>query len=208
MRHDIRPALAWAALCTVLFVNTAAAQKAATIAEKGALGSPAPVIAARNAAQLGSAVTLGLGLARREPYCGTCAGNFGFSGLVNLSRFVNRVTALGMESTVWLNDAGPVSAALGSAMGTVTLWAVESVPISVSGGMGFVVYHQGDAAYRSNTTSVGWGYSGRVGYDALVSQSLALVPYFAFMSTVEPLRVGRADQVVSNLQVGMALRFR
>jgi hypothetical protein len=208
MRHDIRPALAWAALCTVLFVNTAAAQKAATIAEKGALGSPAPVIAARNAAQLGSAVTLGVGLARREPYCGTCAGNFGFSGLVNLSRFVNRVTALGMESTVWLNDAGPVSAALGSAMGTVTLWAVESVPISVSGGMGFVVYHQGDAAYRSNTTSVGWGYSGRVGYDASVSQTLALVPYFAFMSTVEPLRVGRADQYVSNLQVGMALRFR
>ena len=185
----------------VLCVNTAAAQKAAA-------RSPAPVLAARNPAPLGSAVTLGVGLARREPYCGTCAGNFGFSGLVNLSRFVNRVTALGMESTVWLNDTGPVSAALGSAMGTVTLWAVESVPISVSGGMGFVVYHQGDAAYRSNTTSVGWGYSGRVGYDASVSQTLALVPYFAFMSTVEPLRVGRADQVVSNLQVGMALRFR
>jgi len=201
MRHDIRPALASAALCTVLCVNTAAAQKAAA-------RSPAPVLAARNPARLGSAVTLGVGLARREPYCGTCAGNFGFSGLVNLSRFVNRVTAFGMESTVWLNDTGPVSAALGSAMGTVTLWAVESVPISVSGGMGFVVYHQGDAAYRSNTTSVGWGYSGRVGYDASVSQTLALVPYFAFMSTVEPLRVGRADQVVSNLQVGMALRFR
>jgi hypothetical protein len=185
----------------VLCVNTAAAQKAAA-------RSPAPVLASRNPARLGSAVTLGVGLARREPYCGTCAGNFGFSGLVNLSRFVNRVTAFGMESTVWLNDTGPVSAALGSAMGTVTLWAVESVPISVSGGMGFVVYHQGDAAYRSNTTSVGWGYSGRVGYDASVSQTLALVPYFAFMSTVEPLRVGRADQVVSNLQVGMALRFR
>src|SRR5690242_5600566 len=122
MRHDIRPALACAALCTVLCVNIAAAQKAATISEKGALGSPAPVIASRNPAPLGSAVTLGVGLARREPYCGTCAGNFGFSGLVNLSRFVNRVTALGMESTVWLNDTGPVSAALGSAMGTVTLW--------------------------------------------------------------------------------------
>jgi hypothetical protein len=116
--------------------------------------------------------------------------------------------ALGMESTVWINDNGPVSAALGSAMGTVTLWAVESVPISISGGLGFVVYHQGDAVNPSNTTSLGVGYSGRVGYDAAVSRTLALMPYIAIVNSIDRLRVGRTDQIVSNLQVGMALRFR
>jgi hypothetical protein len=201
MPFNVRAALLCAGVCTALGGNSALAQRAA-------LRSPIEVPVQKTPARLGSAITLGVGVARREPYCGVCTSDVGVSGLVNLSRYVNRAMALGMESTVWLNDAGPVSAALGSAMGTVTLWAVQSVPISVSGGMGFVVYHQGDALYHSNTTSVGVGYSGRVGYDAPVSRSLALVPFLSFLSTVQSLRVGRADQVVSNLQVGMALRFR
>ena len=201
MRFDVRAATLCAGLCTALGGNSAFAQKAA-------LRSPIEVPVQKALARMGSAITLGVGVARREPYCGVCTNDVGISGLVNLSRYVNPAMALGMESTVWLNDTGPVSAALGSAMGTVTLWAVESVPISVSGGMGFVVYHQGDALYHSNTTSVGVGYSGRVGYDATVSRGLALVPFLSFLSTVRSLRVGRADQVVSNLQVGMALRFR
>jgi len=201
MPFNVRAALLCAGVCTALGGNSALAQRAA-------LRSPIEVPVQKTPARLGSAITLGVGVARREPYCGVCTSDVGVSGLVNLSRYVNRAMALGMESTVWLNDAGPVSAALGSAMGTVTLWAVQSMPISVSGGMGFVVYHQGDALYHSNTTSVGVGYSGRVGYDAPVSRSLALVPFLSFLSTVQSLRVGRADQVVSNLQVGMALRFR
>jgi hypothetical protein len=202
MPFKVRAALLCAGLSTALGGNSALAQN------KAALRSPIELPVQKTPARLGSAITLGVGVARREPYCGVCTNDVGISGLVNLSRYVNRAMALGMESTVWLNDAGPVSAALGSAMGTVTLWAVQSVPISVSGGVGFVVYHQGDALYHSNTTSVGVGYSGRVGYDATVSQGLALVPFLSFLSTVRSLRVGRADQVVSNIQVGMALRFR
>ena len=201
MHLDLRAALICAALCTALWSHPATAQKAAA-------RSPAPLPALRTSPRLGSAITLGVGVARREPYCGTCADNLGFAGLVNLSRFVNHVMALGMESTVWLNRAGSVSAALGSAMGTATIWAAEAIPLSISGGLGFVVYHQGDAAYQSNTTSVGFGWSGRVGYDASVSSTLALVPYIGFVNSLERLRVGRSEQLVSSLQVGMALRFR
>jgi hypothetical protein len=167
-----------------------------------------PPIALRTGPLLGSSITLGVGLARREPYCGGCSQNMGVAGMVNLSRFVNHAMALGMESTVWLNSVGPVSAALGSAMGAVTFWAVEDVPLSISGGLGFVVYHQGNTAYASNTTSAGFGCSGRIGYDARVSSGFALVPYIGYLNTLGRLRVGRADQVVSNLQIGMALRFR
>jgi hypothetical protein len=171
--------------------------------------SPAPVSLARTAgAPLGSSITLGVGLARREPYCGGCPRNMGFAGLVNLSRFVNRAMAVGMESAVWLNSAGPVTAALGSAMGAVTVWAVEDVPLSISGGLGFIVYHEGNAEQASNTTSAGFGCSGRIGYDARVSPGFALVPYIGYVNTLGRLRVGRANQVVSNLQIGMALRFR
>ncbi len=167
-----------------------------------------PPIAPRTGSLLGSSITLGVGLARREPYCGGCSQNLGVAGMVNLSRFVNHAMALGMESTVWLNSVGPVSAALGSAMGAVTFWAVEDVPLSISGGLGFVVYHQGNTTYGSNTTSAGFGCSGRIGYDARVSSGFALVPYIGYLNTLGRLRVGRADQVVSNLQIGMALRFR
>jgi hypothetical protein len=93
-------------------------------------------------------------------------------------------------------------------MGAVTFWAAENVPLSISGGLGFVVYHQGNADHASNTMSAGLGCSGRIGYDAQISSTLALVPYIGYVSTLGRLRVGRADQVVSNLHVGLALRFR
>jgi len=113
-----------------------------------------------------------------------------------------------MESTLWLNNSSPVTGALGSAMGAVTFWAAEDVPLSISGGFGFVVYHQGDPANAINTTSAGFGCSGRIGYEAQVFPGVALVPYIGYLNSLGRLRVGRAEQVVSNLQIGMALGFR
>src|SRR5262245_26656591 len=117
MPFNVRAALLCAGVCTSFGGHAALAQRAA-------LRSPIGVPVQKAPAPRGQAITLGVGVARREPYCGVCTNDVGVSGLVNLSRYVNRAMALGMESTVWLNDAGPVSAALGSAMGTVTLWAV------------------------------------------------------------------------------------
>jgi hypothetical protein len=177
-------------------------------AQQLAARSPAPAPVARAAqAPMASSITLGVGVARREPYCGSCPQTMGFAGLVNLSRFVKQSMAIGMESSIWLNSTGPVTAALGSAMGAVTFWADEDVPLSISGGLGFIMYHHGDAEYASNTTSAGLGCSGRIGYDARLAPGFALVPYIGYVSALGRLRVGRADQVVSNLQFGMALRF-
>lgn len=159
-------------------------------------------------AQQRPSITLGMAVAKRGPHCTGCLRNSGVTALVNLSRFLNQTTALGMESTLWLNNSGQASAALGSAMGAVTVWAVEGVRLSVSGGLGFIVYYEGNAANATSTTSVGLGCSGRIGYEAPVSARFALVPYLGYMNSFGRLRVGPAEQVVSNLQLGMGLRFR
>jgi len=178
-------------------------------AQQRASESPAPALVGRSAnAALGRSMTLGLAIARHEPYCAGCLRNMGVVGLVNLSRFVNHTMAVGMESTLWLNNASPVTSAVGSAMGAVTVWAAENVPLSISGGFGFVVYQQGDAANGISTTSTGVGCSGRIGYEARVSPEIALVPYIGYLNSLGRLRVGRTEQVVSNLQVGVALGFR
>jgi hypothetical protein len=180
--------LARAAL-TALALGSAGAFQLST-AQQRATESPAPALIPRGAnAPLGRSITLGVGIARREPYCGGCLRNMGVAGLVNLSRFVNHTMAIGMESTLWLNNSSPVTGALGSAMGAVTFWAVEDVPLSISGGFGFVVYHQGDPANA-------------------IFPGVALVPYIGYLNSLGRLRVGRAEQVVSNLQIGMALGFR
>ena len=69
-------------------------------------------------------LTLGAGLAKRTLYCGGCSQSMGFSGLANLSRFVGQSTALGMESTVWVKNAGPPTAGLLSAVAgdSVSTW--------------------------------------------------------------------------------------
>jgi hypothetical protein len=199
--------LARAAL-TALALGSAGAFQLST-AQQRATESPAPSLIGRGAnAPLGRSITLGVGIARREPYCGGCLRNMGVAGLVNLSRFVNHTMAIGMESTIWVNNSGPVTAALGSAMGAVTVWAVEGVPLSISGGLGFIVYHQGNAEHVTNTTSAGFGCSGRIGYEAHVAPGFSLVPYIGYMNSLGTLRVGPADQIVSNLQIGMALGFR
>jgi len=169
--------------------------------------SPAPIVETPGLLS-GFSITLGAGVAKRELYCGGCSQNMGVAGLVNLSRFLNHATAIGMESTVWVNRAGPVTAALGSAMGAVTFWVDDQLPLSVSGGLGFIVYHQANADYGSNTTSAGFGCSGRIGYDARLSRTFALVPYIGYVNTLGRLKVGRAHEVVSSLQFGMALRLR
>jgi hypothetical protein len=90
----------------------------------------------------------------------------------------------------------------------VTVWAVEGVPLSISGGLGFLVYYQGNAETATNSTSAGLGCSGRIGYEARVAPGLALVPYLGYMNSLGQLRVNQTRQVVSNLQIGMGLRFR
>jgi hypothetical protein len=169
--------------------------------------SPAPIVETPGLLS-GFSITLGAGVAKRELYCGGCSQSMGLAGLVNLSRFLNHATAIGMESTVLLNRAGPVTAALGSAMGALTFWVDDQLPLSVSAGLGFIVYHQANADYASNTTSAGFGCSGRIGYDARLTPEFSLVPYVGYVNTLGRLKVGRADQVVSSLQFGMALRFR
>jgi len=159
-------------------------------------------------AQRRPSITLGMAIAKREPYCTGCIRNTGVAALVNLSRFLNQTMAIGMESTLLLNNSGPATTALGSAMGAVTLWAVEGARLSVSGGLGFLVYSTGNAANATGTTSVGLGCSGRIGYETPVSSGFALVPYLGYMNSFGRLRVGPAEQVVNNLQIGMALRFR
>jgi hypothetical protein len=156
----------------------------------------------------GLSITLGAGVGKRKLYCGGCAQAAGFAGLANLSLFVSRAAAIGMESTISFNDAGPVTSALGSAMGAVTFWVDDQLPLSISGGLGFLVYHEANGEYGSNSTSAGFGCSGRLGYDARLSPAFALVPYVGYLNSLGHLKVGRARQVVSNLQFGMALRFR
>jgi len=153
-------------------------------------------------------LTLGAGLAKRTLYCGGCSQGLGFSGVANLSRFVGQSTALGMESTVWVKSAGPATAALLSAMGAATFWLDEQVPLSVSVGLGFIAYHEAHADYGSNTTSAGFGCSGRLGFDMRVTRRFALVPYVGYINSLGRLHVGRTDQVVSNVHFGMAFRFR
>jgi hypothetical protein len=132
----------------------------------------------------------------------------GLSALANLSRFVSRSTAIGMETTVWLKNAGPATAALLSTMGAATFWLDEQFPLSVSAGLGFVVYHEAHADYGSNTTSAGLGCSARVGFDARITRGFAIMPYAGYVNTLGRLRVGRAEQVVSNVHFGIGLRFR
>jgi len=189
------------ALCGAGAYQPSAAQQRTT-------KSPGPAPIARNANDpLAPSITLGVGVVRGAPHCVGCLRSMGLAGLVNLSRFVNQTTALGMETTIWLNSSGPATAGLGSAMGAVTFWAVGGVPLSISGGFGFLVYHEGNAESATNTTSAGFGCSGRIGYDARVARGLALVPYIGYMNSLGRLRIGRTDQVVTNLQIGMALRF-
>ncbi len=197
----------WAALAA-LGLGAPGLNRAAP-AQQLATASPAPAPIVQTPGLLsGFSITLGAGVAKRELYCGGCSQNMGFSGLVNLSRFISHSTAIGMESTVLLNRAGPVTAAFGSAMGAVTFWVDDQLPLSVSGGVGFVVYHQANADYASNTTSAGFACSGRIGYDARLTRAFSLVPYVGYVNTLGRLKVGRAHQVVSSLQFGMALRFR
>jgi hypothetical protein len=199
--------LARAALAALALGSAGAFQL--STAQQRTTESPGPTLIARNAnGPLAPSITLGVAVARRAPYCVGCLRSMGLVGLVNLSRFVNQTMAMGMESTIWMNNSGPATAALGSAMGAVTFWAIEGAPLSISGGLGFLVYHEGNAEYATNTTSAGFGCSGRIGYDAHVARGLALVPYIGYLNSLGRLRIGRTDQVVSNLQIGMALRFQ
>jgi hypothetical protein len=156
----------------------------------------------------GFAVTVGVGGARRKLYCIGCSQSVGFSGLINVSRFVGRKTALGIEGTGWFKEVGPVSASLWSGMGAVTTWLAEGLPLFLTGGVGLLVYHQTDATYATSTTGTGFGCSGRIGFDAHLSQAIALVPYIGYINTIGKVRVGRASQVVGSLQFGLALRVR
>jgi len=169
---------------------------------------PAPVLNLSPGGLGGFAVTVGAGGARRRLYCVGCSQSVGFSGLVNVSRFVGRKTALGLEGTGWFKQVGPVSADLWSGMGAVTTWLAEGVPLFLTGGLGFIVYHQADASYESSTTGTGFACSGRIGYDAHLSQAIALVPYLGYINTIGKVKVGRASQVVGSLQFGLALRLR
>lgn len=167
---------------------------------------PAPMLAIGQGLN-GFAVTVGVGGARRKLYCVGCSQSVGFSGLVNVSRLVGRKTALGLEGTGWFKEVGPISASLWSGMGAVTTWLADGLPLFLTGGLGLIVYHQADASYQSSTTGTGFGCSGRIGYDAHLSQAIALVPYIGYVNTIGKVKVGRASQVVGSLQFGLALRL-
>jgi len=169
---------------------------------------PPPVLVLSPGGLNGFAVTVGMGGARRKLYCVGCSQSVGFSGLVNVSHFIGRKTALGVEGTAWFKEVGPVSASLWSGMGAVTAWLAEGVPLFLTGGLGFIAYHQADASYQSSTTGTGLGCSGRIGYDAHLSQAIALAPYIGYINTIGKVKVGRASQVVGSLQFGLALRLR
>jgi hypothetical protein len=198
-------ALGFLVLCAPGLSRSASAQLPSTDPPPPPAG---PILVLKPDGLHGLAVTVGVGGARRKLYCGGCSQGVGLSGLINVSRFVGRKTAIGLEGTGWFKDAGPVSASLWSGMGAVTTWLADRVPLFLTGGFGFVVYHQADASYGSSTTDTGFGCSGRIGYDAHLSQAIALVPYVGYINTIEHVKVGRASQVVGSLQFGLGLRLR
>jgi hypothetical protein len=170
--------------------------------------APAPVADATPSGLHPFSFFLGAGAAKRKIYCAGCSQGVGFTALANLSRFLSPTTAIGIEGTGSFRSDGPASASLWSVMGAVTAWLTDQAPLFVSGGLGLVGYHETNATYEGSAGGTALGCGGRIGYDARLSQAVAVVPYIGYVSTIGHLQVGPASRVVSNLQFGLGLRLR
>lgn len=148
-------------------------------------------------------VMVGGGFATRSYSCDQCTQGAGVSALFKLNRFVGATTAIGIEGTIARNNDGPVGNSLYSAMGVVTAYVLEHMPIYISGGLGVVVFEHHNGAYGHSGT--GFGCTGRLGYDAHVLSGLSLVPYIGYVSTIGGVAVGASKQSVSTFQVGLGV---
>jgi hypothetical protein len=172
--------------------------------------SPAPELAIPAARPRGPglSLTVGGGAANRRIYCDGCSQGTGFAALVNLSHPLTPTMAVGVEGTGWFKHAGSVTANLWSAMAVATFWLEDQAPLFLQGGLGLVTYHESDASWTSSSGGTALGCSGRIGYEAGLSPSFAVVPYVGYVSSIGRLTVGRLQQPVSTLQFGLALRVR
>jgi hypothetical protein len=174
-------------------------------AQQSASSSPSPEVVTEATPGFAPefSVTIGGGFGTRSLYCDHCTQGSGLSALVKVSRSIGATTALGIEGTAISNHMGPVGSSLLSAMGVITAYVVDRMPLFISGGLGIVAYRQHDGTYAASGT--GFGCTGRVGYEARLFKGFSLVPYLGYVSSIGGLRIARTNHAVSTFQVGLGV---
>jgi hypothetical protein len=149
----------------------------------------------------------GVGAGAFDQQCRDCEidSEMGVSGFLSLGGFVDPLTVLGIEGSVWTKDESDVRGLVYSAMGQVTRYLSPTSGLFLRGGVGLVGYHDDD-----DRSATGPGFMGRVGYEFLTGK-VHIVPYFGYVRTFDGIDMKRnGDEVgfnfvISQLQLGLGV---